>query len=125
MGTAEISRSTNEMKVDPFYCLEIDREHLVKETLQKVKSAEPKDIRKRLRVSFKGEEGLDAGGVTKEVRKERATHALNTPLLISSLRIINPLYSLFSFSNFLAKNCLMCTLACGEYQFVNLRRCLD
>jgi len=30
--------------------------------------ANPKDIRKRLRVSFKGEPGLDAGGVTKEVR---------------------------------------------------------
>ena len=67
MGSADISASTNEIKVDPFYCLEIEREHLVKQTLEIVKSAEPKDMRKRLRVSFKGEEGLDAGGVTKEV----------------------------------------------------------
>lgn len=67
MGDVNFNPSTNEFKVEPFYCFEIEREHLVKQTLQKIKEANPKDIRKRLRVSFKGEDGLDAGGVTKEV----------------------------------------------------------
>ena len=67
MGDVNFNPSTNEFKVEPFYCLEIEREHLVQQTLSKIKEANPKDIRKRLRVSFKGEEGLDAGGVTKEV----------------------------------------------------------
>jgi hypothetical protein len=67
MGDVNFNPSTNEFKVEPFFCLEIEREHLVHQTLQKIKEANPKDIRKRLRVSFKGEDGLDAGGVTKEV----------------------------------------------------------
>ena len=37
---------------------EIEREHLVKQTLEIIKKANPKDIRKRLQVSFKGEPGL-------------------------------------------------------------------
>ena len=67
MGDVNFSASQSQIKVEPFYHLEIEREHLVKQTLEKIKKAEPKDLRKRLRVSFKGEEGLDAGGVTKEV----------------------------------------------------------
>jgi len=66
MGGVSYDASLSQIKVDPFYCLEIEREHLVEQTLEKIKQADPKDIRKRLRVSFKGEEGLDAGGVTKE-----------------------------------------------------------
>ena len=66
MGDVNFSASTNEIKVEPFYQLEIEREHLVEQTLERIKQADPKDIRKRLRVSFKGEEGIDAGGVTKE-----------------------------------------------------------
>lgn len=68
MGGAQFSESTREVKVDPYFLLEIEREHLVDQTLEVIKEAEPKDLRKRLRVAFKGEEGLDAGGVTKEVR---------------------------------------------------------
>jgi ubiquitin-protein ligase E3 A/E3 ubiquitin-protein ligase HERC4 len=66
LGDVKISESTNNITVEPFFHLEIEREHLVEQTLEKIKQADPKDIRKRLRVSFKGEEGLDAGGVTKE-----------------------------------------------------------
>jgi len=50
----------------PFYRLEIEREHLLEQTLERIKDANPKDIRKHLQVVFKGEEGVDAGGVTKE-----------------------------------------------------------
>ena len=66
MGDVNFSASSSEIKVEPFYVLEIEREHLVEQTLKKIKQADPKDLRKRLRVSFTGEEGLDAGGVTKE-----------------------------------------------------------
>ncbi len=52
---------------------EIEREHLVKQTLEIIKKANPKDIRKRLRVSFKGEPGLDAGSVTKEVSAQSSS----------------------------------------------------
>lgn len=67
MADANFSRSTNEIKVEPYYHMEVQREKLVEDALEKIRQANPKDIRKRLRVSFKGEEGLDAGGVTKEV----------------------------------------------------------
>ena len=67
MGDVEFRESTLQYTVAPFYQLEIEREHLVEQTLDKIKRANPKDIRKRLRVTFKGEPGLDAGGVTKEV----------------------------------------------------------
>mmetsp|Transcript_4030 Transcript_4030/g.9096 ORF Transcript_4030/g.9096 Transcript_4030/m.9096 type:complete len:1153 (-) Transcript_4030:125-3583(-) len=66
MGDVNFSANSDEIKVDPFNELEIEREHLVEQTLEKIRKADPKDIRKRLRVSFKGEEGIDAGGVTKE-----------------------------------------------------------
>jgi len=66
MRDVNYDASMSQIKVQPFYELDIEREHLVEQTLKKIKQADPKDIRKRLRVSFKGEAGLDAGGVTKE-----------------------------------------------------------
>lgn len=62
----DISTSQHTISVNPFFHLEVSREKLLEETLEKIKTAEPKEVRKRLRVAFKGEEGLDAGGVTKE-----------------------------------------------------------
>lgn len=44
---------------NPFYVLEIDREHLLTQTLQKISKAEPCDLRKKLRIVFKGEAGVD------------------------------------------------------------------
>lgn len=44
---------------NPFYILDIDRDHLLTQTLQKLSKAEPKDLRKKLRVVFKGEDGVD------------------------------------------------------------------
>jgi ubiquitin-protein ligase E3 A len=51
---------------DPYFVLAIDRQYLLQQTLQKVAAATPQDLRKSLKVVFKGEEGIDAGGVTKE-----------------------------------------------------------
>ena len=53
-------------EINPFYVLEIEREHLLSQTLEKIGKAEPSDLRKKLRIVFKGEEGIDAGGVTRE-----------------------------------------------------------
>lgn len=44
---------------DAFYVLEIDREQILKHTFEKISKAEPSDLRKKLRVVFKGEEGVD------------------------------------------------------------------
>jgi alpha-tubulin suppressor-like RCC1 family protein len=44
---------------NPYYVLDIDREHLLPQTLQKISKAEPSDLRKKLRVVFKGEDGVD------------------------------------------------------------------
>jgi hypothetical protein len=51
---------------DPFWVLEVEREQLLPQTLRKIADAKAKDLRKKLRIVFKGEEGVDAGGVTRE-----------------------------------------------------------
>jgi hypothetical protein len=51
---------------DPFWVLEVERDQLLPQTLRKISDAKPNDLRKKLRIVFKGEEGLDAGGVTRE-----------------------------------------------------------
>lgn len=51
---------------DPYFVLAIDRKYLLQQTLQKVEAAAPGDLRKQLKIIFKGEDGVDAGGVTKE-----------------------------------------------------------
>ena len=44
---------------NPYYVLDIDREYFLTQTLQKISKAEPSDLRKKLRVVFKGEDGVD------------------------------------------------------------------
>ena len=44
---------------NPYYVLDIDREYLLTQTLHKISKAEPSDLRKKLRVVFKGEDGVD------------------------------------------------------------------
>mmetsp|Transcript_10135 Transcript_10135/g.14873 ORF Transcript_10135/g.14873 Transcript_10135/m.14873 type:complete len:1244 (-) Transcript_10135:1334-5065(-) len=61
-----IDEDSGEYKVEPFFALEVDREKLLEETLDKIRAAKPTDLCRKLRIIFKGEEGLDAGGVTKE-----------------------------------------------------------
>ena len=63
---AQFDASAGHMEVDPFFVLEIERDNLLQKTLENIKKARPIDLRKKLRVKFKGEEGVDAGGVTKE-----------------------------------------------------------
>ena len=56
IGDMGISFSSSRVK-DPFYWVEIEHEHLLEQTLERIKAATPKDIRKQLLVTFKGEEG--------------------------------------------------------------------
>lgn len=51
---------------DPYLVFAIDRQYMLQQTLQKVSAASARDLRKSLKVVFKGEDGVDAGGVTKE-----------------------------------------------------------
>lgn len=51
---------------EPYYVLKVDRKKMFQETLQKVKLAKATDLRKKLKVVFVGEDGIDAGGVTRE-----------------------------------------------------------
>lgn len=42
------------------------RNFVIRDTLFQLEGKEPHDLRKQLRVSFVGEEGIDEGGVQKE-----------------------------------------------------------
>jgi alpha-tubulin suppressor-like RCC1 family protein len=61
----------------PYYVLAIDREYMLQQTLQAVGQASPGDLRKSLKVVFKGEDGIDAGGVTKEFFQLLTTQLFN------------------------------------------------
>ena len=55
----------------PYFVLDVDRQNLLQETLNKVARAETKDLQKKLRVVFRGEEGVDG----KFVSNLRSTEA--------------------------------------------------
>jgi ubiquitin-protein ligase E3 A len=55
-----------ELTIEPFFVLEIEREHILEHTLEKIRKSDPLNLRKKLIVKFTGEEGVDAGGVTRE-----------------------------------------------------------
>jgi len=58
---------TQETTIDAYFVLEIDRENLFEQTLEKLREVDSaNELRKKLRVVFRGEAGVDAGGLTKE-----------------------------------------------------------
>lgn len=63
---ARLNVLEGEVVINPFFVLEVERDRLMEQTLDKIKQANVVDLRKKLRVKFTGEEGIDAGGVTKE-----------------------------------------------------------
>ena len=65
-GGVSFDAQTREYKFQPYFVLAIDRKHLLPQTLQAVAKASTGELRKGLKVVFKGEDGVDAGGVTKE-----------------------------------------------------------
>ena len=63
---SSVNESEGTVTIDPFFVVEIEREHLLEQTFDAITEAKPNELRKKLRIKFKGEEGVDAGGVTKE-----------------------------------------------------------
>ncbi|XP_050422047.1 E3 ubiquitin-protein ligase SMURF2 isoform X2 [Adelges cooleyi] len=66
--------------------LEVSRSEIFEESYRGVMKMRPKDLRKRLMVKFRGEEGLDYGGVAREW------------LYLLSHEMLNPQYGLFQYS---------------------------
>ncbi|XP_042242160.1 E3 ubiquitin-protein ligase SMURF1-like isoform X5 [Homarus americanus] len=66
--------------------LDIPRGEVFEESYRQIMKMRPKDLRKRLMVKFKGEEGLDYGGVAREW------------LYLLSHEMLNPYYGLFQYS---------------------------
>lgn len=66
--------------------LEVSRDEIFEESYRLIMKMRPKDMRKRLMVKFKGEEGLDYGGVAREW------------LHLLSREMLNPQYGLFQYS---------------------------
>ncbi|KAI8836611.1 hypothetical protein BC829DRAFT_436639 [Chytridium lagenaria] len=50
----------------PYLQLEVRREHVVRDAILQISSKSSHDLKKQLRVSFVGEEGVDEGGIQKE-----------------------------------------------------------
>jgi len=66
--------------------LEVSRTEIFEESYRLIMKMRPKDMRKRLMVKFRGEEGLDYGGVAREW------------LFLLSHEMLNPQYGLFQYS---------------------------
>ncbi|CAH0394454.1 unnamed protein product [Bemisia tabaci] len=66
--------------------LEVSRAEIFEESYRLIMKMKPKDLRKRLMVKFRGEEGLDYGGVAREW------------LYLLSHEMLNPQYGLFQYS---------------------------
>jgi len=57
------------LSIDPsqmFFMLQVRREHLLEDTMEALQNAAPADLQRQIKVSFRGEEGQDAGGVSRE-----------------------------------------------------------
>ncbi|XP_033630687.1 E3 ubiquitin-protein ligase SMURF2-like [Asterias rubens] len=66
--------------------LEVSRENIFEESYRQVMKMKPRDLRKRLMIKFKSEEGLDYGGIAREW------------LYLLSHEMLNPYYGLFQYS---------------------------
>lgn len=66
--------------------LEVSRQDIFEESYRAILKLRPKDLRKRLMIKFRGEEGLDYGGVAREW------------LYLLSHEMLNPYYGLFQYT---------------------------
>lgn len=65
-GGVQFDAARRQFLFNPYFVMAIDRQYMLQQTLQAVACAAPGELRKSLKVVFKGEDGVDAGGVTKE-----------------------------------------------------------
>ncbi len=66
--------------------LEVGRQEVFEDSYRLIVKMRPKDLRKRLMIKFRGEDGLDYGGVAREW------------LYLLSHEMLNPYYGLFQYS---------------------------
>ncbi|XP_070581040.1 E3 ubiquitin-protein ligase SMURF2-like [Ptychodera flava] len=66
--------------------VEVSREEIFEESYRQIMKMRPKDLRKRLMIKFRSEEGLDYGGIAREW------------LYLLSHEMLNPYYGLFQYS---------------------------
>eukprot|EP00931_Biecheleriopsis_adriatica_P057387 TRINITY_DN34032_c0_g1_i1.p1 TRINITY_DN34032_c0_g1~~TRINITY_DN34032_c0_g1_i1.p1 ORF type:complete len:831 (-),score=236.30 TRINITY_DN34032_c0_g1_i1:94-2586(-) len=74
-------------RVNPYFTLKVKRDNIVQDTLQRVTNLPPAEFRKKLRVAFEGEAGVDEGGVKKEFFQ----------LLVEQL--YDPNYAMFNYNS--------------------------
>eukprot|EP00928_Gymnodinium_smaydae_P011294 TRINITY_DN14186_c0_g2_i1.p1 TRINITY_DN14186_c0_g2~~TRINITY_DN14186_c0_g2_i1.p1 ORF type:complete len:916 (+),score=214.72 TRINITY_DN14186_c0_g2_i1:75-2822(+) len=74
-------------RVNPYLVLKVRRDNLVQDTLQTLSSLPPAEYRKKLKVVFEGEPGVDEGGVRKEFFQ----------LLVEQL--YDPNYAMFNYNS--------------------------
>jgi len=68
-GQVQVGRNGGLTNIDEskfFFPINVRRDHLLEDTLQVLQDAAPADLQKQLKVTFRGEEGQDAGGVSRE-----------------------------------------------------------
>ena len=68
--------------------LEVSRQEVFEDSYRLIVKMRPKDLRKRLMIKFKGEDGLDYGGIAREW------------LYLLSHEMLNPYYGLFQYSRY-------------------------
>jgi E3 ubiquitin ligase SMURF1/2 len=66
--------------------IEVSREDIFEESYRQIMKMRPKDLKKRLMIKFRGEDGLDYGGIAREW------------LYLLSHEMLNPYYGLFQYS---------------------------
>ena len=69
--------------------LEVSRQEVFEDSYRLIVKMRPKDLRKRLMIKFKGEDGLDYGGIAREW------------LYLLSHEMLNPYYGLFQYSRYI------------------------
>ncbi|XP_067123380.1 E3 ubiquitin-protein ligase SMURF2 isoform X2 [Centruroides vittatus] len=84
---ASLRQELHSLQQQSGHCrLEVSREDIFEESYRLIMKMRPKDLRKRLMVKFRGEEGLDYGGVAREW------------LYLLSHEMLNPYYGLFQYT---------------------------
>ena len=82
-----LRQALTELQPQSGHCrLEVSRREVFEDSYRAVVKMRPKDLRKRLLIKFRGEDGLDYGGVAREW------------LYLLSHEMLNPYYGLFKYS---------------------------
>lgn len=87
--------------------IEVSREDIFEESYRQIMKMRPKDLKKRLMIKFRGEDGLDYGGIARSHATTRF-HSLSRTLSLLFLHrewlyllsheMLNPYYGLFQYS---------------------------